>query len=306
MDEARRKLIDFLATELARAVPAPVLELAELARSRHGQSVVGVLFYGSCLRQAEEAIGEGLLDFYLLVDEYRAAYGGRGLAAMANALLPPNVFYLEMPSPQGALRCKYAIMSRAAFATACRADAWNVSIWARFSQPAKLIWAKGERERATIAAACAEAVLTMIANAPVPVAGNGDLSEVWVRALEQTYAAELRSEGKARAPAIVAADRSHYQRLTPLAMAALAEQGRRAGEGAGALAWVGRRLLGKSLNALRLAKAAFTFEGGLDYILWKVKRHSGVEISVNDWQRRHPLMAAPSIAWRLYRRGAFR
>jgi hypothetical protein len=60
------------------------------------------------------------------------------------------------------------------------------------------------------------------------------------------------------------------------------------------------------LHVLRLAKAAFTFAGGLDYILWKIARHSGVTAEPTPWQRRHPLMAAPVLAWRLYRRGAFR
>ena len=65
-------------------------------------------------------------------------------------------------------------------------------------------------------------------------------------------------------------------------------------------------MIGKLFNIARLIKAAFTFEGGLDYILWKIARHSGVTIAVTDWQRRHPLLAAPGLAWRLYRRGAFR
>jgi hypothetical protein len=41
-------------------------------------------------------------------------------------------------------------------------------------------------------------------------------------------------------------------------------------------------------------------------VLWKVKRHSGVVLPVTEWQRRHPLLAAPVLAWRLYRLGAFR
>jgi hypothetical protein len=57
---------------------------------------------------------------------------------------------------------------------------------------------------------------------------------------------------------------------------------------------------------LRLAKGAFTFVGGVDYLLWKIERHSGVKTTVTAWQRRHPLLAAPGLAWRLYRRGAFR
>jgi hypothetical protein len=65
-------------------------------------------------------------------------------------------------------------------------------------------------------------------------------------------------------------------------------------------------LLGKILSALRLAKAVFTFDGGVEYILWKIERHSGVRAHTTPWQRRHPLLAAPGLAWRLYRRGAFR
>jgi hypothetical protein len=70
--------------------------------------------------------------------------------------------------------------------------------------------------------------------------------------------------------------------------------------------WKRRRRLGKTLNLLRIIKGIFTFDGGLDYALWKIKRHSGKTVPVTDWQRRHPLLAAPGLAWRLYRMGAFR
>jgi hypothetical protein len=30
-----------------------------------------------------------------------------------------------------------------------------------------------------------------------------------------------------------------------------------------------------------------------------------VVLPVTDWQRRHPLLSAPVLAWRLYRLGAF-
>lgn len=44
------------------------------------------------------------------------------------------------------------------------------------------------------------------------------------------------------------------------------------------LAWRARRVLGKTLNALRLVKAAFTFQDGLSYAAWKIKRHRGIAI----------------------------
>src|SRR5690606_34996043 len=71
-------------------------------------------------------------------------------------------------------------------------------------------------------------------------------------------------------------------------------------------AWAARRLLGKLLSVLRLAKAAFTFDDPLTYILWKVERHSGVREEAGPLQRRYPLLFAWSVLWRLYRRGGFR
>jgi hypothetical protein len=57
---------------------------------------------------------------------------------------------------------------------------------------------------------------------------------------------------------------------------------------------------------LRLVKAVFTFDGGADYVAWKIQRHSGVRVDISDWQRRHPLLASPVLAIRYWRRGAFR
>src|SRR5690606_13814062 len=70
--------------------------------------------------------------------------------------------------------------------------------------------------------------------------------------------------------------------------------------------WRIRQSVGKLLTVLRLAKGVFTFEGGMDYILWKIERHSGVRATATPWPRRHPLLASPLLAWRLYRTGAFR
>src|SRR5262249_41124953 len=123
---------------------------------------------------------------------------------------------------------------------------------------------------------------------------------VWRRAFEETYRAELRSEGVARAAELVDADVERYRRAAALA-------GNVAGDAeACAAAWRRRRRTSKLLDLARLVKATFTFDGALDYVLWKVKRHSGVVLPVTDWQRRHPLLSAPVLAWRLYRRGAFR
>jgi hypothetical protein len=298
--DPRRALTEMIATELAQPVPAAVERLAEAVRTRHGRAAVAVLFYGSCLRQPETQLSDSLLDFYVLVDDYSAAYDSACLA-IANRLLPPNVFYLEMPFAAGQLRTKYAVINVDQFRHGTSAAAANVSLWARFSQPARLVWSRDQAAAMAAAEACSDAVLTMLGAIRQERPTNDDPAGLWIAAFQATYRAELRPEGSGRARHIYESDRARYEKITPLALSALQRQP--VGQ---PYSWESRRRIGKFLNLARLFKAAFTFDGGLDYILWKVKRHSGVSIQVTDWQRRHPVLAAPLLAWRLYRRGAFR
>jgi hypothetical protein len=301
MSDARTKLTDLIARELAEPVASAVRAMADAVHARHAGAALAVLFYGSCLRRPESLLADSLLDFYLLVDDYKAAYGS-ALAALANRILPPNVFYLEAAQGGTTLRCKYAVISLAQFQAGMSRATDNVSLWARFSQQSRLVWSRDARTAEAVAAACAEATLTMLGNT-IPLIPGASAEATWQRAFEETYRAELRSEGTERAVELVDADRERYRRVTALALSAM---GNTASADACTAAWRGRRRTSKLLNVARLVKATFTFDGALDYVLWKVKRHSGVEMPVTDWQRRHPLLSAPVLAWRLYRRGAFR
>ena len=301
--DAPAELTALIAQELTQPVPAAVRTVAEVVRTRHADAALGVLFYGSCLRKPETLLADSLLDFYLLVDNYGPAYRG-ALMALANRLLPPNVFYLEVPHEGATLRCKYAVISLAQFQDGVSRTADNVSLWARFSQQSRLVWARDAAVIQPVAAACAEAVLTMLSNA-LPLAGSHASAEaVWQRAFEETYRAEVRSEGPSRAAELVNADLERYRRAYALARNVVG--GSTASADSCAAAWQRRRRTSKLLNFARLVKASFTFDGALDYVLWKVKRHSGVVLPVTDWQRRHPLLSAPVLAWKLYRLGAFR
>jgi hypothetical protein len=301
--DARAELTALIAQELAQPVPAAVRTMADAVRARHAGAGLGVLFYGSCLRKPETLLADSLLDFYLLVDDYRSAYRG-ALVAFANKVLPPNVFYLEAQHEGVTLRCKYAVISLEQFKGGMSAATDNVSLWARFSQQSRLVWTRDTATIQPVAAACAEAVLTMLRNA-LPLVGSGASAEAaWQRAFEETYRAEVRSEGVSRAVELVNADLDRYRRAYALTRDAIG--GGAASADACAAAWRRRRRASKLLNFARLVKATFTFDGALDYVLWKVKRHSGVVLPVTDWQRRHPLLSAPLLAWKLYRLGAFR
>ncbi|MBI2253842.1 MAG: hypothetical protein HYU58_04415 [Proteobacteria bacterium] len=294
-----------IAAELHMPAAAAARAMADHCRARHENAAIGILFYGSCLRQSDQALGDALLDFYVIVDDYRAAYGSP-LLALANALLPPNVFYVELPWQGLKLRAKYAVISLRQFADGCAASARNVSIWARFCQPTRLIWCRDGATDTALTEALAEACRTMFRNAEplLDAQAAHDPLAVWREGFKATYAAELRSEKGDRALSIVAADEARYRAIGNLLQEEAA--GQKMPRELAVENWQGRRFIGKTLNYLRLIKAAFTFDGAVDYVMWKVRRHSGVVVPVSDWQRRHPLLAAPGLAWKLYRRGAFR
>jgi hypothetical protein len=123
--------------------------------------------------------------------------------------------------------------------------------------------------------------------------------EPWRHAFSLTYSAELRAERKGRSGSIVDNDPERYRRFLKPALAAI---DRTAPNGS----WARRRIEGKLLSVLRLAKASATYAGGAEYIAWKINRHAGTNIQLKPWQKRHPLLAAISLLPRLLRSGAIR
>jgi hypothetical protein len=276
---------------LSLPVDPRVSAVATAIAAKHGEASRAVLFYGSCLR--EKQLDGLMLDFYLIVSDYRTAYSKRWLA-VANRLIPPNVFYFE----HDGLAAKYAVLSEADFHRLAGPETSSVSVWARFAQPSRLVWVADEQARRRTIDAVARAAPTLLAAAG-RIHGEGAV-DWWRRAFALTYSAELRSERKGRASSVVDVDPERYQRFSGPAIAAIPPKlPRQAG-------WSWRRLEGKALSIARLAKASFTFAGGAEYIAWKINRHAGANIALKPWQRRHPLLAGISLLPRLLRSGAVR
>ncbi|HYD11555.1 MAG TPA: hypothetical protein VEC11_01775 [Allosphingosinicella sp.] len=286
-----------VAEELALPVDPRVTAMAEAVAALYPGAARAVLFYGSCLREKE--LDGLMLDFYLVVSTYREAYG-RGWYAFANRLVPPNVF----PFEHEGLAAKYAVLSEADFARENGPEAGTVSVWARFAQPSRLVWAKDEDARAMAVAAVGRAAPTLFGFA-LPMldeAEKGDPLAVWRRGFELTYDSELRAERKGKSVSIVDTDPERYRRFgdaaLPLARPLDAEKARKR--------WRRFRRKGKAMSIVRLAKATTTFAGGVDYLAWKINRHSGAGIVVKPWQRRWPILGALTLLPRLLRRGAIR
>jgi hypothetical protein len=290
-----RKLVQ---QELSLPVDPRVADVAQAIASRHGEASRAVLFYGSCLR--EGALGGGMLDFYLIVSDYRTAYAKRWLA-VANHLIPPNVFYLE----KDGLAAKYAVLSEGDFAHECSRQAWTVSTAARFAQPSRLVWTADGAAREMTIDTVAQAAPSLLTWAMPLIGCSGDLLDVWREAFANTFAAEIRAEDANRAAALVDAGPERYRIFGDAAFHHVAER-RDASAEEMRRWWRRKQLKGKLYSVARLAKASFTFAGGADYIAWKINRHAGADITLKPWQRRHPLIAGLTLLPRLLRSGAVR
>ena len=283
-------LTQLVADELAQPVDPRVRDMAEALAAKYPSASQAVLFYGSCLRESQL---EGLmLDFYLIVSSYEAAYG-KGWLARANRLIPPNVFPFEQPG----LMAKYAVLSEADFHRLNGPEMRNVSVWARFSQPARLVWSADKDAMTKAIEAVSRAAPTLLAAAG-SIDGEAPL-DWWRRAFALTYSVELRAERKSRSSSVVDAGPARYERFSIPAMAAIPV-------GAKAGGWARRRVEGKLLSVARLAKAAFTYSGGTDHLAWKTNRHARTPIEIKPWQRKSPLVAAVVLVPKLLAKGAVR
>ena len=299
---ARPRLAALIGEELRRPIDPAVQAIAAAARAAHGEAVTAVLFYGSCLRDGYQP---GLMvDLYVLVEDYAAVHRS-ALMRTLNRLVPPNVYYLETPHAGDTVRAKYALVSLAQFEQRMRFQVSNPYFWARFAQPTGLAWARDAGIETRVIQALAQAVATTARAVRPLLPAEAGAAELWACALGESYRTELRSERADRARSIVAHDAERYRRVTACLAAG---EGDPATESAAVARrhWAWRRWQGKALSVLRLVKASFTFAGGGDYLAWKINRHAAVPVEFSAWERRHPLLAAPAILWRLTRRGAIR
>jgi hypothetical protein len=318
------RVADFAAGQLADRAHTndpDVARLLEALHVRYGDHIAAVLLYGSYLRGKRDT----LLDFYVLLNGFAGALPGAA-QVLGNRLLPPNVYYLSLPEGnhrgqhRPAVRAKYATLSLAQFERGM--DDFHCYFWARFVQPAGLIFVRDVATRERVAAAVGGAVHAFVKRVAPLLPDPFPADTLWRTGFALTYACELRSEH----PSGIAALYEHYQAYFDDLLSAYAAQPGAAvvAEAGGGFAlsatgdhpgrhlrrtrlgWSTRRAQGKVLSILRLIKAVGTFDDPLDYLLWKLERHSGVYIAPTERQRRYPLIFAWGLLWRLYRRGAFR
>jgi predicted nucleotidyltransferase len=306
------------------APPGPTLDdtpalgaLHGALAARFGAGLQAVILYGSCLRGGD--LLDGLVDLYVLVDPTPRAEPRLALR-LAGRVLPPNVYYLEVPLGRDTVRCKYAVLSLAQFERGTGPGRFESYFWGRFAQPARVIWADTPATEARLHAAFLRAGETLVRRALPALPPEGSVEALWQGALALSYATELRAERKGRAAELAGHGRDFYAAMTRALLPRLGDRltlHERGGalcysarippgaRRAAPLVWGLRRVQGKTLSMARLIKGLFTFEGGLDYLAWKLSRHSGQVVEIPDKVRRRPLIHIWGLFWQLYRRGVF-
>ena len=313
-----QQLADLLAERTPLTFSSELLALRDALLKQYNDAVDAMLFYGSCLRSGDAL--DGLVDLYLVVDDYRNAYH-KPLPALFNRLLPPNVYYLELTVNGNRVRTKYAVISMRDLERGTSPRWFHSYLWGRFSQPCGLLYSRSGEMGRQVQRALAQAVLTFLTRVLPALPEQLDSAAIWQQGLALSYRAELRAEKPERAIHLYESWQDHYRAVTSLAMHELpfnvtqeqyasrslyTVQIPRHTRMLSRLGWLLRRFQGKLLSLLRLMKATFTFQGGIDYIAWKLERHTGVPIEVTPKIRRHPLIYGWGLVWRLYRRGVFR
>ena len=298
---------------------APLRALMDALSARFGEGLQAVILYGSCLRSTD--LLDGLVDFYVLVESTPKAEPRLWLR-LAGRILPPNVYYLETPVGAETVRCKYAVLSLRQFERGAGPGWFQSYLWGRFAQPVKPVWCQSTDVEHRLHAAFFRSGETLLRRALPALPPEGSLDELWQGALALSYATELRAERQGRAAELAGHGRAFHAAMTQALLPRMGDVLRLETHADGSLTyhgtvtararrlapalWALRRVQGKALSVARLIKGLFTFEGGLDYLAWKLSRHSGQVVEIPDKVRRRPLIHIWGFMRHLYRRGVFR
>ncbi len=277
-----------------------------------GDTLVGLVFFGSRRTGAARVDAWSAYDLFVVVSAYRpfyAALRSAGLVrrqpwllALASRLLPPTQVSLRFPA-QG-VHVKGSVIDERAFARETGARRHDHFCIGRLFQPTLLLRARdaGARERLLAGLVCALRETWGWARPWLPAAFD---AEGYGRsALATSMRWEVRPEPPGRAEQLWQAQRSLQLPVLQTLLGELAAAGAIVGAPTMPGLWSAarpvtaverlRRSAYFRLSILRATvrwlKHMVSFEGWLDYIVQKASRHSGQEIRLSERERRYPLV----------------
>ncbi len=281
---------------------------ARKLQKKFDASTLAIVLYGSWLRGKRDTV----VDLYVIVDNYK--HLDSPLDKVLINFLSPNVYQQVGSNLAENFRVKFAVIGLEHFKKRITND-FHPYFWARFAQPTQILYVKNEQVMQILEATFKEATKRMIIES-IPMLPRQFTTEMlWETALQLTYRAELRSESRTAPQSIIEKSLPELEILTKLVASECSLKNldnvwlndtKRINYFKKAIIWQTRFFIGKVLSILRLLKAVFTFENPLDYLVWKIERHTGIKEEPTRLQRKHPLIFSWSLIWRLYRKGGFR
>jgi hypothetical protein len=302
-----------VAARVRPAVPRP--DAAAVARAvveAGGEAVRSVVFFGSRKTKARPD-AYSAYDLFVVVSAYTPFYRSlrdRGrlrhppaLGAALNAWLPPNQVSVPVMLADGTrVLAKCAVVSETAlqrYTSPMRNDHFMAG---RLFQPTELLFAAGAAaEDAALDALVSAHALTYDWVRPW-LPARFDVTDYCRALLRVSYAGEIRPEPEGRAEALWRAQEDYLRPVYSVLLEALQARGDLAtpepgvyalDRPASAFARVRSRLYFQwSLvrATVRWAKYVVTFEDWLEFMLHKVRRHSGQTIELTERERRMPLI----------------
>jgi hypothetical protein len=294
--------------------PEPSPEANALARSivsRGGQSVLGIVFFGSRKTRAGPDPWSGY-DLFVLTRDYRDFYRSLKAAsalrrrplvvAALNSVLPPNQISLRVENGEAAPLAKCAVVSLATFlreASSHRRDHFCVG---RLFQPTEVLYSRDETVAGEILDALVSAHVTTLSWVRPWLPETFDADAYSRVLLQVSLGREIRPEPPGRAEALWQAQSGYLASVYSILLQDLEAEGQlKAAQGSGyslahpvsLLERLGIELYFRRSTiraTARWFKYVVTFDDWLEYIVRKAERHSGEAIALSARERALPLV----------------
>jgi hypothetical protein len=277
-----------------------------------GESLAGLVFFGSRRTGAARADAWSAYDVFVIVSRYRAFYDALrraglsrkrpGLLALVSRWLPPTQCSLRFEAE--GVHVKASVIEERTFVretSPARRDHFCIG---RLFQPTRLLHARDAEARASILAGIVSAHRETWGWARPWLPAQFDATAYGLSALRTSMRWEVRPEPAGRADQLWAAQRELQVPVFAALLDELAAAGELVAIPAAAGAWSPVRPVG-ALERLRSElyfrrsivratarwlKHVVSFEGWLDYIVQKANRHSAEPVRLSERERRFPYL----------------
>jgi hypothetical protein len=286
--------------------------LAETVRAlaeAGGDSVAAILLYGSHV-QASSPDRWSAYDFLLVTDSYarffkRLVAGGHHsrpwwLLTFLSHILPPNIISFDTGNPhQPPAKC--AVLTPRELRRALRPRSPDHFIKGRVVQKLALVWKRGPAEEKMVVKALRQARAGITRWVRPFLTGSFGEEEFAEKMLRVSYRGEIRPESPDRVVQVFQSQKETLVGIGREALEIAVEKGRVLEENgryrwrhpAGRAVWAFYTMyfaVSKARATARWFKYMITFEGWLEYIQRKIERRAGMEVEIDERERRWPLI----------------